>query len=104
LGHVGIGWDTSQAILPYSDFTCRAISAERGTRVDGSYHAHWLFIIERGNFEPGSSTKGHVRALGVSVDYAGGPDKIEHADRSVKRSIAVLFQQLPASVAIITDA
>jgi len=45
-----------------------------------------------------------VRVLGVSVDYAGGPDKIERADRSVKRSIAVLFQQLAASVAIITDA
>jgi len=78
LGHVGIGWDTSQAIsLPvilhvnvYHENIARARTS------NGFYHAHWLFIIREsiGNLESPRTGSVHT-SVGVFVDYAAGPDK-----------------------------
>lgn len=68
------------------------------------YHSRgcWKF---RGRLVVSKHGYTYIRArVGVFVDYAASLDKIEHADRSVKQSIAMLSQQLLANVAIITGA
>lgn len=104
LGHVGIGWDTSQAILlpvilhvnVYHENIARARYVQRLlSRPLAFYHSREYRVFRI------ASKRAASTRVGVFVDYAAGPDKMEHADRSVKQSIVMSSRQLLANVTII---
>lgn len=94
-----------------SDFTCKRIyrtkiSHARALRFNGFYHAHWFSFLTFAS-EISSrleATMTPCRRIRNTLCRLWAGDKIEHADRSVKQSTAMLSQQLLANVAIITRA
>lgn len=88
-----------------SDFTCKRISRKyrtRALRPTASITPIGFLSFARVSEISNRLERAACTRVGVFVDYAADPDKIEHADRSVKQSIAMSSRQLLANVAIIT--